>query len=99
REREGIAMSWSSRRGASAATASRPPVRTWRGWRWSVPALLAVAVVVLAACRAGPVGPPGALRPRRAPPPVLGHPPARAAAGQADHAAGMVPAPEEGTKS
>ena len=48
-----------------------------------------VAVVVLAACSAG----------RRAAAAVLGQPAARGAAGQADHAAGMMPAPKEGTKS
>jgi carboxyl-terminal processing protease len=47
-------MSWSSRRGASADTGSRPPVRTWRAWRRSIAALAALVVVVLAtACSAG----------------------------------------------
>jgi len=45
-------MSWSSCRGASAATRSRPPVRAWRGWRRSIAALQALAAKVLAACSA-----------------------------------------------
>ena len=40
-------MSWSSRRGASAATTSRPPVRTWRGWRRSIAALPAVGLIAI----------------------------------------------------
>ena len=43
---ERIAMSWSSRRGASAATGGRPPLRTWRASRRSIPALLAVVAIV-----------------------------------------------------
>src|SRR5215472_6449884 len=81
REREGIAMSWSSRRGATAATTSRPPVRTWRGWRRSIaalPAVVAVAVVVLAACSAGPGGATHARQPGAQPPPCSPNPPPEA---------------------
>src|SRR5207249_4351566 len=75
REREGIAMNWSSRRGASAATRGRPLVRAWRAWGWSVPALLAVVAVVVAACSAGPAGTGRALRPGGQPPPCSPNPP------------------------
>ena len=61
--REGIAMSWSSRRGASAATGGRPPLRAWRACRRPVLALPAVAVVALAACSAGPGGTTAARQP------------------------------------
>ena len=49
-------MSWSSRRGASAATTSRPTGRAWRAWGWSIAALPAVAAVVLAAACTGGAG-------------------------------------------
>jgi carboxyl-terminal processing protease len=71
-------MSWSSRRGASAATTSRPPVRAWRGWRRSIAALPAVAVVVLAACSAGPAGTAHAPQPGGQPPPCSANPPPEA---------------------
>ncbi len=48
------ATSWSSRRGASAATRSRAPARAWRARRWSIAALSALAAVMLVACSAGP---------------------------------------------
>jgi PDZ domain len=71
-------MSWSSRRGASAATTSRPPVRTWHAWRRSVPALPAVVAVVLAARSAGPGGTTHALQPGGQPPPCSANPPPEA---------------------
>ena len=73
--REGITMSWSSRRGASAATGGRPPLRAWRAWRRPVLALPAVAVVALAACSAGPGGTTAARQPGGRPPPCSANPP------------------------
>ena len=74
-------MSWSSRRGASAATTSRPPVRTWSGWRRSIAALPAVAAIVLAACSAGPGGTAHALQSAGQPPPCSANPPPEAPPG------------------
>ena len=71
-------MSWSSRRGASAATTSRPPVRTWGGWRRSIAALPAVAAIVLAACSAGAGGTAHALQSAGQPPPCSANPPPEA---------------------
>jgi carboxyl-terminal processing protease len=72
-------MSWSSRRGASAATTSRPTVRTWRGWRRSISALAALVVIVLAAaCSAGSGGATHARQPAGQPPPCSPNPPPEA---------------------
>ncbi len=69
-------MNWSSRRGASAATRGRLPLRTWRAWRRSILALPAVVVVVvLAACSAGPGGTAPARQPGGQPPPCSANPP------------------------
>ena len=74
-------MSWSSRRGASAATTSRPPVRTWRAWRGSISALAALVVVVVlaAACSAGAGSIAHARQPAGQPPPCSPPPPPEAA--------------------
>ena len=71
-------MSWSSRRGASAATTSRPPVRTWRARGWSLSALAALVVVVLAACSAGAGSTAHARQPAGQPPPCSPNPPPEA---------------------
>ena len=67
-------MSWSSRRSASAATRSRPTVRTCGGWRRSIAALPAVAAIVLAACSGGAGSTAHAGQPAGQPPPCSPNP-------------------------
>ena len=73
-----VAMSLSSRRGASAAAGTRPPVRTWRTWRRLIPVLPVSAVLVLAACSGGAGSPAAARQVSGQPPPCSANPPQEA---------------------
>src|ERR1035441_342393 len=73
-----VAMSLSSRRGASAAAGTRPPVRTWRTWRRLIPVLPVSAVLVLAACSGGAATPALPGRVSGQPPPCSANPPQEA---------------------
>ena len=80
--RERVAMSLSSRRGASAAAGTRSPVRTWRRLISVLPIL---AALVLAACSGGAGGPVPARQVSGQPPPCSANPPPEAPPLQADH--------------
>jgi carboxyl-terminal processing protease len=72
-------MSMSSRRGASAATGTQSPVRTWRTWRRLVWVLPVSAALVLAACSGGAGSPVLARQVSgQQPPPCSANPPQEA---------------------
>jgi carboxyl-terminal processing protease len=71
-------MSWSSCSSAGAVTGSRSPVLAWRARRRSIPALLAMMAVALAACSAGAGDTAAARQPGGLPPPCSPNPPPEA---------------------
>ena len=71
-------MSLSSRRGASAAAGTQPPVRTWRTWRRLIPVLPALAALVLASCTGGAGSTAAAPQVSGQPPPCSANPPPEA---------------------